>query len=350
MINKECFTKYWLDKIKSDYPLVDPTILEKSIYAFELLSLLKEEGLDFIFKGGTALLILLPEPKRLSIDVDILTSVSKNQLEKHLDSIIKKEIFFEWKENPRTETKIPKKHYKLFFNSVINTNKNSSITLDVLFENNPYPKTESKIIQSKFFNTDYDIFLTVPSINSILGDKLTAFAPKTTGIPFGVNKSMQINKQLFDIGELFDFSDDIKEIRSSFDIFVKIESDYREKSFSSEEVIKDIFEISLLISQIRLRGGIENEITNEFIQGMKALRTHLIFGKYNEEHTKLNSAKAAFLVSAFGKEIDFNILKQYDFNKLTNDKLTGDLAILEKLKTILPNSYYYWQLIQRGFV
>jgi len=37
------FTKQWLDKVKKDFPAVDPTILEKTIYAFELISSLVNE-------------------------------------------------------------------------------------------------------------------------------------------------------------------------------------------------------------------------------------------------------------------------------------------------------------------
>ena len=38
----------------------------------------------------------------------------------------------------------------------------------------------------------------------ILGDKLTAFAPHTTGVPLCVGKSMEIAKQLFDVATLID--------------------------------------------------------------------------------------------------------------------------------------------------
>lgn len=349
MLAKGCFTKEWLNKIKGEFPAVDPTILEKTIYAFELVALLKEEGIDFVFKGGTALLLLLPQTKRLSIDIDILLNISKEKLEEHFNPIVKKEVFISWEENPRTESKIPKKHYKLFYNSVVSPKIKSYVLLDVLFQDNPYPKSESKIITSQFIQTESEVSVTVPTINSILGDKLTAFAPNTTGIPFGGDKAMQINKQLFDIGELFDHSDDIKEIQESFNNFVEIEADYRDKKFTPEQVIDDLFKISLLISQIRLKGGVDNEITAEFIRGMQALRTHLITGKYNEEQTKLNSAKTAFLVSSFGKEIDFSQIKEYDLAKLNDHKLTGELVVLERLKTILPESYYYWQMIQRNF-
>ncbi len=99
MIAKHCFTKEWLSKIKSDFPAIDPTILEKTIYAFELLSLLLQEEIDFVFKGGTSLLILLPQPKRLSIDIDILSTIKQETLEIKFNSIVKKEVFFEWSED-----------------------------------------------------------------------------------------------------------------------------------------------------------------------------------------------------------------------------------------------------------
>lgn len=92
MLSKECFTLKWIEKIKNDNAPADPTIIEKTIYAFELLSTLSELELDFIFKGGTSLLLLVNTPKRLSIDVDISTTESKEQVEKKLNEIIRSRI------------------------------------------------------------------------------------------------------------------------------------------------------------------------------------------------------------------------------------------------------------------
>ena len=51
----------------------------------------------------------------------------------------------------------------------------------------------------------------VPSYEDLLGDKLTAFAPHTTGSPFfkgEKNYSMEINKQLYDISKNMSFAND----------------------------------------------------------------------------------------------------------------------------------------------
>jgi len=340
------FTKEWLYKVKKDFPAVDPTILEKTIYAFELVGSLVNEGLEFIFKGGTSLLLLLPEPKRLSIDADIIVNTSQQDLENKFNRILKKSKFSAWIEDPRTKSNIPKKHYKFFYSSTINPQLKSYVLLDVLFQNNPYPKIESKSIEIPYLKIETDISINIPSINSILGDKLTAFAPNSTGIAFGINKAMEINKQLFDIGSLFNISDDIEEIKDSFNNFVMLESEYRGKQFSTNDVIIDIVEISFIISQINLKGGFKNKVTDEFLQGMKSLRSHLISGSYNLEDVKINAAKTAFCVSAFNKKVDYLELKNYGINKIKQSNLTDDLQILERLKNIIPEAYYYWQLVQ----
>jgi hypothetical protein len=346
MIQDIYFTKKWIDNVKKDFPAVDPTILEKTIYAFELVSSLVNEGLEFIFKGGTSLLLLLPKPARLSIDADIITNTTPQNLENKFTAILTKNKFSEWIEDTRSQSNIPKKHYKFFYSSTINPQLKSYVLLDVLFQNNPYPKIESKSIEIPYLKIETDIYVNIPTVNSILGDKLTAFAPNTTGIAFGINKAMEINKQLFDVGALFNISDDIEEIKTSFNNFIMLESEYRGKQFSTNDVIKDIVEISFKISQINLKGGFKNKVTDEFLQGMKSLRSHLISGTYNLEDAKINAAKTAFCVSTFNKKVDYLELKNYDINKIKESNLTDDLQIFERLKNIIPEAYYYWQLVQ----
>ena len=68
-------------------------------------------------------------------------------------------------------------------------------------------------IQSRLLKTEGDpVMVKLPSKEDLLGDKLTAFAPHTTGIPFfkgEKNCSMEICKQLFDVASLFDIVGDL---------------------------------------------------------------------------------------------------------------------------------------------
>jgi len=55
----------------------------------------------------------------------------------------------------------------------------------------------------------------------LLSDKLTAFAPVTTGDPFVTNNGnlmvMQVIKQLYDLGEFFDIASDFEEVKIAYD-------------------------------------------------------------------------------------------------------------------------------------
>ncbi|WP_437373045.1 hypothetical protein [Maribacter litoralis] len=65
MINSKSFTREWLDTFRAqkEHKGINVTILEKMVHAFSLLEHLKIAGLDFVFKGGTSLVLLLEEGK-----------------------------------------------------------------------------------------------------------------------------------------------------------------------------------------------------------------------------------------------------------------------------------------------
>lgn len=217
MILKESFLEEWIRSIQKKYRS-DPILTEKVILALTLLEQLVTCGLDFVFKGGTSLILLLGKPRRLSIDIDIIVPPEEREfLKQKLDKIISMGVFTRIEENIRlAKADIPKEHYKFFYQSVIN-NKQQYILLDILFDTHPYRQIIDVDIQSVFLKTDgNNLRVRVPNINCILGDKLTAFAPNTTGIPYKAYKEMEIIKQLFDISTLFDMADDINEIKYSF--------------------------------------------------------------------------------------------------------------------------------------
>ena len=67
------FLKNTIVILKRENPSADLQLLEKTIEALYLLENLVSEGLKFIFKGGTSLVLLLNDLKRFSVDVDIIT-------------------------------------------------------------------------------------------------------------------------------------------------------------------------------------------------------------------------------------------------------------------------------------
>lgn len=214
MILPASYNPDWIKEKRKVYPKSDPTIMEKVIYALSLVEQLVETGLSFTFKGGTSLLLILPEPKRFSIDVDIVTIESREKVEAAITEVCKRGIFTKWELDAFRSYKpgIPKAHYLLTFFSQWDQ-KERIILLDVLYEEHSYPALVQAPIVNEWIETDGEaIPVVIPSADSITGDKLTAYAPNTIGIRFRVEhpdggvteKQMEVMKQLFDLGILFD--------------------------------------------------------------------------------------------------------------------------------------------------
>ncbi len=237
MIDLKTLSAEWIAEKRKKYSK-DPTLMESMIYALYLLEQLQLSGLEFIFKGGTSLILLMKEPKRFSVDIDIIVNpkISKDELEKYLSRIEKTSAFKRMELDERRSYQgdpsatlragIPKAHYKFIYDSNF-ANKNQQgevvsipereILLDILFAENHYPQlVEIPLETDWILQDDERIAVTTPDINSILGDKLTAFAPNTTGIPYNAEKEKEILKQLFDIGNLFDLVTDIGIFKQSF--------------------------------------------------------------------------------------------------------------------------------------
>ena len=92
MISPQTRTLDWVTHIRDLYPKRDPILIEKMIMALTLVESLEMSGLDFIFKGGTSIILLLSEPYRFSIDIDILIPEEIN-LDPYFDFILRQGIF-----------------------------------------------------------------------------------------------------------------------------------------------------------------------------------------------------------------------------------------------------------------
>jgi hypothetical protein len=66
MLTSRCFTRDWIARQMHDTGARGATNLEKCILALELVSRLSAAGLDFVFKGGTCLVLHLQPIRRLS--------------------------------------------------------------------------------------------------------------------------------------------------------------------------------------------------------------------------------------------------------------------------------------------
>ena len=303
MISNQSRTIEWITDIReSSSHKKDPILIEKMIMALVLVENLKLTGLDFIFKGGTSLLLLLGSLQRFSIDIDIILPDSTN-LNKYFTNVLKQGVFTRIEENKRSGP-LPKQHFKFFFQSMIQK-KESHILLDILIEKNLYPTLTPIEIQSSLISLEGQATKVVcPSKECLLGDKLTAYAPHTTGVPYGIDKELEIAKQLFDVAVLFDVIDDVGLVRTTFYNIVSQELAYREMNdLSSTDVLMDVINTSILIGT---RGATSTAEFKELANGIKKMAGFVYTGSFTLDSAILCASKAAYLSALILREVDFN--------------------------------------------
>lgn len=301
MLQKENFQLDNIKQLQHDYKR-DPALLERVIYAFGLLEAITQAGLPFVFKGGTCLMLLLEHPQRLSTDIDIIVQPGTN-----IDVYIKKaaEIFpFQsCEEQVRIgKNNIVKRHFKFIYQSPLQ-GKEFYILLDVLFAETPYVEVMQKEIKNELLMIkEPQIMVTIPTLESILGDKLTAFAPHTTGVPIGVGKSLEIAKQLFDVAVLTDGMTHQKVVDITYRKTVAEELAYRGLALTPEYVLRDTIKAcSCIIS----RGSMEKYDYQEYIKGIKSVGSHIITLDYSGEIAANQACKVMYLATCLLTETPF---------------------------------------------
>jgi len=349
MIKSNSYSKKWIDSLKNIKQKIDPGICEKMIRALGLLEQLVINKLDFVFKGGTSLILLIDAPQRFSIDIDINTKVSKEDLLRVLESVNQTELFTKYNENKRKETGVPKAHFKFYYKSVVNKRENF-IILDVLFHKYSYPKIVRTPIKSFWIDTDEsNIMVTTPTIDSILGDKLTAFAPNTIGISYNTGKSMEIIKQLFDVGRLFDLAENFNIVTKSFYSILSEEIKFRKNTISAEDVLKDIINTSLLISQFPMISKEKPEKARELLDGLKRFSVYPIGIKYRVDDSIVSSAKASYIASKILNKDKTPILKYFKGIEIKTYNFHSKYNFLGKLKKRKLEAYFYWIQVFKSF-
>ena len=135
MISKKSLTIEWLETVSNRNNKADKILIEKVIRALLLLEGLAESKFSFVFKGGTALMLMFGSTRRLSIDIDIIVS-EKKELNSIFENIVKTKWFTRYSEQERTtKSKIPKSHYKFFYTPVYRTSETEQyVLLDILFD------------------------------------------------------------------------------------------------------------------------------------------------------------------------------------------------------------------------
>lgn len=361
MINLKSVTKEHTLAQSKLIGIQDPAVLERTIHAFILLERLTLSHMDFLFKGGTALMLLLKKPQRVSVDIDIICTIPKAKFEEAIREWVRHPPFTRWEADERESDREPptRRHYKLFYNAEFGGLRSSYILLDVVEEECGIMPEHMQIkdIDCSFLALEGSASkVKVPTVDAILADKLTAFAPNTTGVHFNnprllEDSSHQVFKQLFDIAQLFDAMTDFSVIHKTYLAVVEKEAFYKKVKNIPQSVLCDTLQTAFDICTFDVRRQkLEPEYEKHLTGGIAKMASDLISGTtFSIPEAKLAASKAAYLTTCL-------LTNQERLQKFS---LTDDLiallkanrfqkqwGILDRLKGNVE-TYWYWYEIMK---
>ena len=238
-------------------------------------------------------MLLMEHPRRLSTDIDIIVEPGTD-LDDYLDKASAIFPFRSVDEQKQIgKNNIEKRHFKFTYDSPIN-NKPFYILLDVLFEENHYAELVSKNIDNELLLTEPEyLSVQIPSPDCILADKLTAFAPHTTGIRLNDGKDMEVMKQLYDVCSLIEIFADCEKVMETYIPIAEAELAYRGLDRTPTDCLWDTFHASLCIASRGKAGADEYPI---YVKGIRDLRGHIYSENYSPEIAAGRCADVMYLV------------------------------------------------------
>lgn len=362
MINPECFQLPWLQAQATRLQVRDIRLLERCIHALELVARLRRAGLDFVFKGGTSLVLHLQPLRRLSIDVDIACGASLAEIKRALADVVYQSSAFKDYEHQvsRDRSEPPTKHFLVKFDSVVPPASESHILLDVLFEESVYPELVEKELVVDFVQTDAPVSIRMPTVDCLLGDKLAAFAPGTIGVLYdpppnragepGEPQHTRVVKQLYDVSELFTVARNLDNIRRTYENIRVAQNRYRGRDYSIAETLGDSIDAAYWFSQRDLRGCETHDKSDFMNKGIRALDSHLIGKGLSTFAAKAAAARAACLAAMLlgnARESLDDIragAPHASAATLAKGVFTGRYERLSHLSKTAREAYYYWQV------
>lgn len=368
MISPNCFTLEYLSKQGKELKVEDLRNLEKCVLALELVSRLQRAGLDFVFKGGTSLLLHCDPARRLSIDVDILSLEPLEKFEEILQKITQEAPFQSWTHQERRDREAPPtKHFLAFYTSVL-SKEVESVQLDVICAENPYSRLVEAPVNASFLEIEEETRVRIPSASCLLADKVACFAPTTIGYPYDPIvaasgktpefRPIKVIKHLFDIGVLAEISTNAEETIATYRNIHAEQLRFRGAEFSLEDALKDTQQAAYHVCRLggqKDTAGDETAIKHREIltKGISSMASHLFSDHFQRADAQIAAAKASLAAQMILHEADtFDISKflseSPDLAKLKTAELNDPWKyISQPLKKLNIEAFRIWHQAQR---
>jgi|GEM_PF-430295 len=367
MISTKCFTGDFLSQQGELLQVEDLRNLEKCTLALELVCRLQREGLDFVFKGGTSLLLHCNPAKRLSIDVDILSLEPVERFQEVLQKITRDDPFLRWDhQDLRDREAPPTKHFKAFYTSAL-SGEEESVQLDVICAENPYARTIEATVNASFLEIDEETRVRIPSASCLLADKIATFAPTTIGYLYDPIvaasgrtpefRPIKVIKHLFDIGVLAEISTDTVEAITTYRNIHAEQIKFRGVNHTLEDTLRDSQRAAYHVCRLggqKETAGDETALKHREIlaKGISSLASHLFSDHFQRADSQISAARAALsaqmiLHNATGFNISAFLSESYDPLDLKAAELTGPWEhISQPLKKGNIEAFRIWHQAQ----
>ncbi len=283
------------------------------IHALYLVERLCQLGLSFTFKGGTSLSLITNRLDRLSIDVDVEVHAdcTNEDVEAVLRSLVTTgDVFQEWEHNHRRHDVVGSRHYKVYYeqradHSLVRT---ELVVLDVVRTSVREQNVEVRVLDHSILEQDGEsVHVVMPTVEGLLGDKLTACAAMTVGVPLVLpavpgmedrgNKYLEMVKQLYDVNLLIPLVEDWNAVATAFHRTIEVQREVFGHHYSIEEVVNDLVDRALAMFG-QLGSEYHSYLITAHQQGHRSLSNYLVDrSAFGYEDVRMAALRAAYISS-----------------------------------------------------
>jgi len=302
--------------------------LERAILSLEYLGQLVEEGLDLIFKGGSAVQVILSSKRgiwtRLSVDADICVDLSREEFENVLERVFQKfdkEGFSYSQRAARISSEIPFYLYRIETPPI--TDLSRVFLLDAMGIK-PEFSTVQTPLKTPFFDSQVEIV--TPTVGALIGDKISTIGPTTIGRQLVDSRNgLEYAKHFHDINQLIKLDFSFKECAEAYYEAVAIQSRVRGRKFTPGECFDDLVFTCQVAS---LPPQVGDEIIEKKLQSRKEQRA-----RAHSEFRILRRGLQRFLpflvrgMSYAWDDIRFYAARTALLANMINNKMNGEKAM-----------------------
>lgn len=230
---------------------------------------MQQAGVPFHFRGGTALHTKLPNRRRFSIDVDVVTN-DRTAVEKALRNFTQR--------FPKSGVKLQEPPGELFDDDVrhmltfqeTGSDGTKPLTIYVEVVETKLDGLDAEPLRIRGDGFDWKVDVTAPSFSAFAGQKLAVLGPNTIGKRVGLNedhsrKNASVCKQIFDLRELLMNDLDAERVSAAYDVAVVEANRLRKSTFTAKQCLADAADLMQ-----RLRQPQSKEKTDEVRYGLWA--------------------------------------------------------------------------------